>query len=60
MQIEKALINDRLRVSKVSWKLWIPQFIICSNLPVKYAPFLKRSLRVPTIFFVYKQSFTAQ
>ena len=23
MQIEKALINDRLRVSKVSWKLRI-------------------------------------
>ena len=24
MQIEKALINDRLRVSKVSWKFRIP------------------------------------
>ena len=24
MQIEKALINDRLRVSKVSWKFHIP------------------------------------
>ena len=24
MQIVKALINDRLRVSKVSWKLHIP------------------------------------
>ena len=24
MQIEKALINDRLRVSKVSWKFCIP------------------------------------
>ena len=24
MQIEKALINDRLRVSRVSWKFRIP------------------------------------
>ena len=24
IQIEKALINDRLRVSKVSWKFYIP------------------------------------
>ena len=24
MQIEKALINDRLRVSKISWKICIP------------------------------------
>ena len=24
MQIGKALINDRLRVSKLSWKVWIP------------------------------------
>ena len=24
MQIEKTLINDRLRVSKVSWKFHIP------------------------------------
>ena len=25
MQIKKALINDRLRVSKVSWKFRIPR-----------------------------------
>ena len=24
MQIEKALINDRLRISKVPWKICIP------------------------------------
>ena len=28
IQTEKALINDRLRVSKVSWKFRIPAFII--------------------------------
>ena len=33
MQIEKALINDRLRVSKVSWKFRIPTSY---NLAVAY------------------------
>ena len=28
MQIEKALIEDRLRVSKVSWKFLIPTIYI--------------------------------
>ena len=28
MQIEKALINDRLRVSKVSWKFRIRTIIL--------------------------------
>ena len=34
VQIEKTLINDRLPVSKVSWKFRIP-------IPVKFAIFLK-------------------
>ena len=41
MQIEKALINDRFRVSNVSWKFWIPSIY---NLSVKFAVFLKSSL----------------
>ena len=47
MQIEKALINDRLRVSKVSWR-----FVI----------FLKSSLflTVSIVFSVYKQNSTTQ
>ena len=52
MQIDKALINDRLRVSKVSRKSRIP----CSNLPEKFAIFLKYSI----VFSVYKQNFTAK
>ena len=44
MQIGKSLINDPIRNSKVSWKFRIPTFIICSNLPVKFAIFLKSRL----------------
>ena len=33
MEIEKALINDRLRISKVSWKFHIPTI---SNFAVIY------------------------
>ena len=33
MQIEKALINDHLRVSEVSWKFYIP---IINNFSVIY------------------------
>ena len=43
MQIEKASINDRLRVSKVSWKLHIPtiyNFAVIFTLEICY--FLKR------------------
>ena len=38
MQIEKALTNDRLRISG------IPTIWLCSNSPVKFAIFLKGSL----------------
>ena len=36
-------------------------FIICSNLPVKFAIFLKIAyfFTVPIVFFNYKQSFNA-
>ena len=45
MQIEKSLKNDRLRVSKVSWKFCILTiYNFCSNIPVKFAIFLKSSL----------------
>ena len=41
MQIAKALINDRLRVSKVPEKFRIPTiYNFCSNLPVEFAIFL--------------------
>ena len=42
IQIKKSLINDCLLVSKVSWKFRILIFYsYCSNLPVKFAIFLK-------------------
>ena len=45
MQIEKSLKNDCLRVSKVSWKFCILTiYNFCSNIPVKFAIFLKSSL----------------
>ena len=63
MQIEKALINDRLRVSKVSWKFCIPTIynfavIYPWNLPFpeKVAYFLTVSIVVS----VFKQNFSIQ
>ena len=53
MEIEKALINDHLRFSKVSWKLRIPAiYNFCSNLLLKFAFFLKSS-----VLFKYLLSF---
>ena len=63
MQIEKAVINDPIHVSKTSWKFRIPTIFIFTvvspwNLlfPQKVAYFLTVSI----IFSVYKQNFTAQ
>ena len=45
MQIEKALINNHLRVTKVSWTFRIPTvYDFARDLPVKFAIFLKSSL----------------
>ena len=66
MQIDKALINERLRLSKVFRKFRISityNFaVICSNLPVKFAIFLNNSLLLTgsIVFSVYKQDFMAQ
>ena len=63
IQIKKVMINDRLRVSKVSWKNRIP---IIYNFPLSYRWNLLSSLKVvyfSTVFIVFsvcKQSFTAQ
>ena len=63
MQIEKALINDRLHVLKVSWKCQIPtiynfEVIYTRNwlFSLKVAYFLTVSI----VFSVYKQNLTAQ
>ena len=42
MQIEKALINDRLRVSKVSWKFRIPTIYNFAGIHPWSLLFLKR------------------
>ena len=63
MQIEKALINDRLRVSKVSWMFFIPTVY---NLAVIYpwnslfSEKVAYFLTVSIVFSVYKQKFSAQ
>ena len=62
MQIEKALINDRLRVTKVSWKFRIPTTY---NFVVIYpyiSYFFKSSLflTVSIVFSDHKQNFMAQ
>ena len=57
MQIEKALINDRLHVSKVSWKFWI---LAVYDFAVIYLQKVAYLLAVSIVFNVYKQRFTAQ
>ena len=63
MQIERALINDRLRVPEVSWKFHIPTIY---NFAVIYSWNFPSSLKVAylltvsIIFSVYKPNFTVQ
>ena len=63
MHIEKALINDRLRVLKVSWKFRIPTVF---NFTVIYAwnlQFFEKAayfLAVSIVFSVNEQNFKAQ
>ena len=62
MQIEEALINDRLRVLKVSWKFCIPTIY---NFAVVYSwNFISLKvahlITVSIVFSVYKQNFKAQ
>ena len=54
MQIEKALKNDRLHVSKISWKFRIPTvYNFTSNLPVKIGNFSKGSLLFNSFYFFF-------
>ena len=55
MQIDKALINECLRVSKISYNF-------CRNLHMKFAIVLKIAyfLTISFVFSVYKQNFTAK
>ena len=63
MQIGKPLINDRLRVSKVSWKFRIPtiySFTVIYPWNLLFSQKVAYFLTVSIVFVVYKQNFTAQ
>ena len=63
MQIEKALINDRLRVSKVSRKFHIStiyNFAVIYTWNLVFSEKVAYFLTVSIVISVYKQNFTAQ
>ena len=63
MQIEKALINDRLRVSNISWKFRIPtlyNFAVVYPWNMPFSLKIAYFLTVSIVFSVYKKNFTAQ
>ena len=63
MQIEKVLINDRFRVSKVFWKFRIPtiyNFAVISPWNLLFSYKVAYFLIVSSVFSVYKQNFTTQ
>ena len=53
MQIEKALINDRLLFSKVYWNFYIPTIYNFGVIPVKFAIFLKSSLLFNSFYCLF-------
>ena len=63
MQIEKALINDNLRVSKVSWKFRIPTAYNSAEIypwNLLFSWKVTYFLTVSIVFSVYKENFTTQ
>ena len=63
MQIEKALINHRLRLSKVSWKFRIRticNFVVIYPLNLLLSEKVDYFLTVSIVISVYKQNYTAQ
>ena len=63
MQIEKALIDNRLRVSKVYWKFHIPttyNFAVIYPWNLLFSEKVAYFLTVSTVFSVCEQNFTAQ
>ena len=63
MQMEKALINDCLSVSKVSWKFHIStifNFAVIYPWNLLFSSKVAYFLAVSIVFSVYKQNFTAQ
>ena len=63
MQIEKALINYRLSVSKVSWNFRIPtieNFVVIYPWSLLFSWKVANFLTVFIVFSACKQNFTAQ
>ena len=63
MQIEKPLVNDHLRLSKVSWKFGIPtiqNFSVVYLWNMLFSQKVAYFLTVSIVFSVCKQNFTAQ
>ena len=63
MQTEKALINDRLRVLKVSWKFLISiiyNFVVIYPWNLLFSQKVAYFLMVSIVFYAHKQNFTAQ
>ena len=63
MQIEKALINDRFYVPKVSWNLRIStiyNFALIYSWNLQFSEKVGYFLTVSIVFSVYKQNVTAQ
>ena len=63
MQIEKAWINDRLRVSKVPWKFHIPtiyNFAVIHPWNLLFSEKVAYFLTVSFVLSVYKQKLTAE
>ena len=63
MQTEKALINDRLCVSKVSWKFRDPttyNFAVIYQWHLLFSEKVAYFLTVSLFFSVYRQNVTAQ
>ena len=63
MQIEKALINDCLHVSKASWKFCIPttyNFAAIYLWNLLFSEKVAYFLTVSIVFSVFKQNFTAR
>ena len=63
MQIEKAVINDRLGVSKVSWKFRIPtiyNFAVIYPWNLLFSWKVAYFLTVPIVISLYKQKLPAK
>ena len=63
MQIEKALIKDRLRISNVCWKFCIPtiyNFTVIYSCNLLFSSKIAYFLKVFIAFSVHEQNFTAQ